>query len=139
MRITQEADYAIRVVVFLYSKETLADAKTISAEIKVPIRYTLKILRKLVQSGIIKSFKGIHGGYRLPPNSGTPTAGSKLSLARIIEAIDGPIRVTRCFSDEFECSKNGLNKQQCLIHNKFAEVNELIYNKFDECLIEELI
>ena len=65
MHITLETDYAIRIVDAL-GRESLKggngiksciDAGTISESTDVPLRFALKILRKLVSGGIVKSYK----------------------------------------------------------------------------------
>jgi Rrf2 family transcriptional regulator, iron-sulfur cluster assembly transcription factor len=67
MRITQEADYGFRVILYLsklgYGEKS--SAKTISREQGIPLRFLLKLLRKLTCSGIIKSYRGVNGGYAL--------------------------------------------------------------------------
>ena len=65
MHITQESDYAIRIVYCLAKSSARRDARGISEEINVSLRFSLKILGKLVQSGIVTSFKGNRGGYEL--------------------------------------------------------------------------
>ena len=65
MHITLESDYAIRIVVFLAQQGKRADAKLISENTEVSLRFALKILRKLVSGGIIRSYKGTTGGYEL--------------------------------------------------------------------------
>ena len=74
MHITLESDYAIRIVVFLAQQGKRADAKLISENTEVSLRFALKILRKLVSGGIIRSYKGTTGGYEL--------AGRRLSQKR---------------------------------------------------------
>ena len=56
MHITQESDYAIRIVYCLAGSDTRRDARSISEEICVSLRFSLKILGKLVQSGLVTSF-----------------------------------------------------------------------------------
>lgn len=50
-------------------------AKTISEMTGVTLRFSLKILRKLVAAGIVKSFKGTQGGYEIGKTSGRNLAG----------------------------------------------------------------
>ena len=56
MYFTLETDYAIRIVDTLARSQKRLDAKTISEMTGVTLRFSLKILRKLVAAGIIKSF-----------------------------------------------------------------------------------
>ena len=85
LRITHEADYAIRVTYCLALAGEKQCAKDISEVTGVTLRFALKILRKLTQSGITKSYKGVAGGYELNHSP------SEISLGAIIECIDGPI------------------------------------------------
>lgn len=65
MHITLEADYAIRIVNCLVDASQRMDAQKIADAACVSLRFSLKILRKLVSSGIVQSFKGAKGGYVL--------------------------------------------------------------------------
>ena len=100
MRITLESDYALRIISALAMHEDRVDAKTLSDEISVTQRFTLKILHKLVGSNFVKSYKGVRGGYKLnlPPES--------ITLKSVIELIDGPIFISRCLDSDEGCSMN---------------------------------
>ena len=52
----------------------------------LPERYLLKVLKPLVDAGVLRSLKGPNGGYRLarPPKG--------LTLLEVVEAADGPVR-----------------------------------------------
>ena len=62
---TLEADYAVRIVEHLVLAGRKCDAASIAEATQVPLRFALKILRKLVQSGLVTSYKGARGGYQL--------------------------------------------------------------------------
>ncbi|MFQ8600580.1 MAG: RrF2 family transcriptional regulator [Oscillospiraceae bacterium] len=85
MHITLESDYAIRIVHCLCKNGKRMDARTISESTGVTLRFSLKILRKLVSSKIIRSFKGSQGGYEIARNPG------EISLREVIEVVEGPI------------------------------------------------
>ena len=55
MRITLESDYALRILTTMAEYDSVTDAKTISADTSVTIRFTLKILHKLVQGNLVES------------------------------------------------------------------------------------
>lgn len=65
MKITREADYALRIIAMLADENRQIEAKAIAEKNDIPYRFTLKILRKIVQAGIIKSYRGVNGGYVL--------------------------------------------------------------------------
>ena len=65
MYITQETDYAIRIVYCLAKSGVRRDARSISEEMCISLRFALKILGKLAQGGLVSSFKGNRAGFRL--------------------------------------------------------------------------
>lgn len=133
MRITQEADYALRVVLFLanlgYGEKI--DAKTISDREVIPLRFLLKLLRKLTKSGVLTSYRGVNGGYALNREP------KHITLKDVIEAIDGPIYVNRCLYDKENCTakKNG----NCVVHNALSKVQQSINKELEEINFERLI
>ena len=67
MQINQETDYALRVVLYL-SKLGInekIEARVIADQEHVPIRFLLKLLRKLNQAQLVKSYRGVNGGYSI--------------------------------------------------------------------------
>ena len=114
MFITLETDYAVRITSVLCRKGVKTDAKSISEEAAVTLRFTLKILRKLVGAGLVKSFKGTRGGYIIDKKP------EDITLRMVIEAIEGPYYFSRC-------------------RKAFAEVSDLVRNKLDEYNFYDLI
>ena len=93
MHITQESDYAVRIVYCLAKCGTRRDARGISEEMCVTLRFSLKILGKLVSSGIVESYKGNRGGYELA------RPASEITLKDVIDAVEGPYRLSRCVGE----------------------------------------
>ena len=94
MYITLEADYAVRIVDCLAQHQMRMDAKSLSAATGVTLRFALKILRKLVAEGIVRSYKGTQGGYELARPAG------EIALGEVIEIVEGPIVISRCVGDD---------------------------------------
>ena len=84
MVMTLEADYAVRIVEYLTKHPERRDAKTISVETQIPLRFSLKILRELVAEGLVCSFKGAKGGYTLAKSP------EEITLRQVIELVEGP-------------------------------------------------
>ncbi len=101
MHITQETDYALRIVYCLAKSGTRRDARSISEEMCVTLRFSLKILGKLVSSGILESYKGNRGGYELARDA------REITMKDVIEAVQGPYRLSRCIGEEGagECNR----------------------------------
>lgn len=100
MYITLETDYAVRIVNALAKNGVRMDAKTLSAATGVTLRFSLKILRKLVACEVVRSYKGSQGGYELA------RPADKISLGEVVEIVEGPISISRCVGAEgFCCSR----------------------------------
>lgn len=117
MYITQEADYAVRIVHCLAKNGGRRDARTISEEVSVTLRFSLKILGKLSAAGIVNSFKGNRGGYELS----RPAA--EITLKDVLQAVEGPYAMSRCLN-EGECSR-GANSQ-CAAQKAFGRISDSI-------------
>lgn len=132
MRITLESDYALRILTAMAGYESVTDAKTISQDTSVTIRFTLKILHKLVQGDLVQSYKGVNGGYKLKV---TP---EKITLKQVIELIDGPIAIARCLESTEACSLN-CDKSACDYHHIFDIISIDLANKLNKITIHDVI
>lgn len=123
MHITLEADYAVRIVESLSVVAGRQDAKTIAEGTGVPLRFCLKILRNLVASGIVKSYKGAHGGYQLAAEP------AQITLRQVIEAVEGTYHFSRCLESEFPCTRVGACV--CPFHSVYDEISAMVRDKLD--------
>lgn len=124
MRITQEADYAVRIIDCLVTGGARMDARTVSEKTGVTLRFTLKIFRKLGQAGIVRSFKGVQGGYELARDPG------EINLRQVIEAVDGPININRCMTGSLPCALLE-DTRLCYYHTVFNELSKTIQDKLE--------
>ncbi len=131
MHMTQEADYAVRIVYCIAESGTRCDARTISEKMGVSLRFSLKILGKLVGSGILKSYKGQSGGYELarPPQD--------ITLCDVIETVDGPYVINRCLRDGHDCSMN--DTAACAFRHIYADISSTITKKLSDVTFEKLL
>lgn len=132
MRITLESDYALRIVGALASKNDIIDAKTLSDEVSVTQRFTLKILHKLVSGDLVKSYKGVNGGYKL---NASP---QDITLKAVIELIDGPIAISRCLESNESCSMIS-DKTSCIYHHIFDKISLDVAKKLNSITIADVI
>lgn len=136
MKITQEADYALRMMCLL-TKQTAAGncpvgAATLAEGVAVPTRFGLKILHKLSASELVKTSRGATGGYSLNVDPAT------ITVRRVIEAIDGPIEINRCLSDTHACLNNP-NKDCCRLHHVFEALNGQITERLDRLTVAMVV
>lgn len=133
MRITQEADYALRIICLLSGSDDMMDAGLIAEKCCITPRFALKILHKLVLGGLVRSYKGAGGGYR------TAKKADEITMRDIIELIDGEIAISRCLSSDHLCSRSGDNKSACTAHCIFDAINRDVVTKLERVRISDLI
>ena len=122
MRVTQEADYAIRICLILDSLGEKTGAASIADLACITPKIALKVLRKLNAAGFVRSYMGVQGGYELA------RAGDDIRILELIELIDGPVRISKCLDCEHDCSRNPC-KTECKMHIAFGVINnKLIEN-----------
>ena len=132
MRITLESDYALRILTELAEHDDVVDANTLSDATSVTIRFTLKILNKLVKNGFVSSFKGARGGYKLK------LPKEEITLKSVIELIDGPIVIARCLESSEACSLNK-DKTSCTYHHIFNTISVDVAKKLEAITIADVI
>ncbi len=129
MKITREADYALRIVSMLAFENTQIEAKNISEQKAIPYRFTLKILRKLVNAGLVKSYRGVNGGYILSRDI------SEITLYDVIETIDGTIDINRCISEPEICANSG----DCKIQKALIDAQKIMIDHFKSVTIKQVL
>jgi Rrf2 family protein len=66
----------------------------------IPPSFMAKILRSLVRARLLRSSRGVHGGFSLA------RPASKISLLDVVEAIEGPLSLTNCTPDAHGCPRS---------------------------------
>jgi len=97
MRLTHLADYAVVMMTAAARREPWVrlSAAELSGETGVPLPTAQKLMGKLAAAGLLTSVRGVGGGFTLARGI------TDISLADIVEAVEGPIAMTMCAgSDE---------------------------------------
>ncbi len=92
MQLSRKADYALRAVAYVaqIKKGELASIGRIAKARNIPREFLAKILKELTRAGILVSFQGVTGGYRLA------AAPKDITFLDVIEAMEGPVAVNLC-------------------------------------------
>ena len=116
MRLSNLADYAVVLMsaAARHCGEPRISAATLAAETGVPMTTVQKLVHQLVRGGLLRSVRGAGGGVKLA----RPAAA--ISLADIIEAVEGPIALTACVEPgRHDCALEG----NCRVQPHWAAVN----------------
>ncbi|HEX8484778.1 Rrf2 family transcriptional regulator [Sphingomonas sp.] len=117
MRLSSLADYAV-VMMTAAARHcggvARLNATQLSEETGVPLPTAQKLVSRLAAAGLLESARGAGGGFRLarPP--------SAISLADVIEAVEGPIALTACVDEtRHDCALDG----HCAVKPHWGEAN----------------
>jgi Rrf2 family protein len=96
MKLSRTVAYAVRATLQLAKSEstTPVPCSQLASEGKMPERFLLQILRNLVTHGILRSTRGVDGGYSLV------RPADQISLLEVIEAIEGPYDAETSLGEE---------------------------------------
>ena len=75
-----------------------------------------KVLQRLVRHGLLQSHQGTHGGYRLARGP------ALISVADVIQAIEGPVAVTACTTNDGQCEQFS----KCNVRDPLLKLRERI-------------
>jgi Rrf2 family protein len=121
MQITRQADYAVRAVLYLARMEPNQRAATsqVAQEQHIPPSFLAKIISQLSIAGLLHTSRGARGGVTLARE---PEA---ITLLEVIEAIDGPIMLNECVSDNSICTFD----DDCPLRPVWCEAQEELVNR----------
>jgi FeS assembly SUF system regulator len=100
MRLSHLADYAVVLMTAAARRPAGArlSATELAAETGVPLPTAQKLMGHLAAYGLLQSVRGVGGGFSLAKPAG------EISLADIVEAVEGPIAITVCSDGRTDCA-----------------------------------
>jgi Rrf2 family transcriptional regulator, iron-sulfur cluster assembly transcription factor len=131
MLFSRSAEYAIRAMTFLalLPPGRLAGAREIAEVEKIPTAFLWKILQTLARRRLIRSFKGVRGGYELAH------AADRISLNMIVEATDSTAKVERCVLGLPSCS----DANACPLHDTWKDVRNQMLDMLHRNTLADLV
>lgn len=121
MKLNRQTDYALRAVLYLAS-HPLANISEVAEAQFVPQDFLAKIMQKLARAGIVRTHRGIGGGISLA------RPASEINMLQIVEAMEGPLTINRCFANPGECPREAY----CSIHDALAAVQTGLANSLEK-------
>ncbi len=117
LRVSRLTDYATLVMTCIaaHPAEVLSTAQ-IAEETHLELPTVSKLLKSLSHSALVESFRGVNGGYRLA------RPAEAISLAEIVEALEGPIGMTECGLADGQCDREA----QCGVRGSWQRINNVV-------------
>jgi len=131
LRLSKKADYALIAMKHLaLSREgaVSVSAREIAEQYDIPIELMAKVLQRLARRGLLTSHQGTRGGYTLSKTT------ASISVADIIQAIDGPFTVTACSTENSGCEQYS----KCSIRDPLWQIRERIAAALGTVSVAEL-
>ena len=131
MILTKECDYALRIIRQL-SDYKIQTVTRICENESIPKKFAYKILKRLENVSILKSYRGQSGGYKLVAEL------ENVTLYDIIQSVNNDIYLNRCVGENFDCPNN-TSEKVCMVHTEFCRIQELLEQTLKEKSIKEIL
>jgi Rrf2 family protein len=130
LRLSKKADYALMAMRHLATQvdQSASSAREIAEKYDIPVELMAKVLQRLVRQGLLVSQQGTRGGYLLA------RPATQISVADVIQAVEGPLTVTACADDEASCEQFA----KCNIRDPLWRIKDRILVALATCSIFEL-
>ena len=130
LRMSKLTDYSIVLMSHLASKTYQQhSAHSLSDAVNMPLPTVRKVLKALSSNGLLVSERGAQGGYNLSRNP------KQISVAEIITAMEGPIALTECVSDESHCDQEA----HCDVQTNWTRINNAVFHALDEVKLSDML
>lgn len=131
LRLSKKADYALLAMRHLAANADrgAVSARELAESYDIPSELLAKVLQKLVRANLLASHQGIRGGYGL----GRPA--QTISVADVIQAVDGPLTVTACSDTDHSCDQYS----KCNIRDPLWRIKDRIVVALSETSVAELV
>ena len=129
LRISKLTDYAIMVMVELSeSSGEVLSAQALAERCRLELPTVSKLLKLLTRAGLVQSFRGANGGYRVDRLS------REISVAEIIAAIEGPIAMTECSIDTGLCQQ----EDNCNLRSNWQRISLAVAEAMQQVTLAEM-
>lgn len=130
LRMSKLADYGTVILTTMVREpERIQSATDVAALVRVPVATVSKILKILTREGLVLSMRGAKGGYLLA------RPASQISVAQIINAMDGPIGMTECSITPGLCTQ----ESYCPVRANWQSINQVVLQALQQISLEQMI
>ena len=131
LRLSKKSDYALMSMKHLATRSdggASSSAREISEAYDIPLELLAKVLQRLVRARLLISVQGTRGGYRLARHA------AMISVADVIQAVDGPVTVTACSTDNHNCDQYS----KCSVRDPLWKIKDRIVSALATCSLQEI-
>lgn len=128
LRISKLTDYAILLMVELTRTAETLSAQALAQRVHIEAPTAGKVLKLLAGAGLVESFRGALGGYRVT------RAPEDISVADVIAAIEGPIAMTECSVEPGLCHQ----ESSCNLRSNWRRISVAVAHALEGVTLAEM-
>jgi Rrf2 family protein len=128
---SRSSGYAIQALTYLAAQPSgrLVGAREMATRLEIPMPFLWKILRKLSEKKLVRSFKGVRGGYELA------RPARAISVSEVLAAGRGTDQVGRCVLGLELCD----DRDPCPLHDQWKSLRKQIEARFEATTLGDLV
>jgi Rrf2 family protein len=134
MKLSLRGEYALRalLVLGLNCDEPLVRIQRISDQQNIPKRFLEQILNDLKSAGLVRSKRGMAGGYRLARRP------EQISLAEVVRHVEGALAPVSCVSERFYERCSCPDESRCAVRSVMKEIRDAIVRVAERVTLADL-
>lgn len=130
LRISKLTDYGTVLLAHLAAHPAaVCSAADVAAATGIALPTVSKLFKALAKSGLVTSTRGANGGYELARSP------KEISAADIIDALEGPVSITECSSNDSLCAHESV----CSVGGAWQRINVAIRRALDDVTLSDLL
>jgi Rrf2 family protein len=131
MKFSVKGEYGIRAIVdiALYEEAGPRAVNQIANRQGIPMRFLEQVMNSLRKGGLVESFRGASGGYRLARQP------EEITLADVVQAVEGPITLMDCVAEGGACDRT----TECVIREVFCDVQRSVIDTLAAVTLADII
>lgn len=131
MRISTRARYGLRLMLDLALKHGKGPIflKEVSRSQEISEKYLGQIIMPLKAAGLVKSFRGAHGGYTLQRDP------EKITVREIVATLEGDLNLVECVVNPTSCGRYAL----CVTQEVWSKVSRAVSETLEAITLADLV
>lgn len=129
LRLAKLADYGLLIACHLANlPDELVKLEQVAEATQLPVPTVRKVMKLLVDQGVVRSERGVKGGYALS------RPANRISIGEVIIAVEGGLALTECCLDACQCDM----AQACTVQNNWNVINQTIGEMFSRITLADM-
>lgn len=129
LRLAKLADYGLLIACHLANlPDELVKLEQVADATRLPIPTVRKVMKLLVDQGVVRSERGVKGGYLLS------RPADRISIGEVITAVEGGLALTECCQDACLCDVS----KACTVQNNWNVINRTVGEIFSRITLADM-